>query len=147
MAEKRRLPLIQSNAEPPSAPRPAWHWVPIGVVAIFLAWIPLLMVSLALFGRRSTAAVIAGALASVVVGCFGAGYLVGRFGERAGKREATLAGVCAAFLAWLISVLRGQLHGGVVVAVVVLAVLAPLFGAFTRVGAARGVKARKPTDG
>ncbi len=50
MAERRRLPVIQSKPpEPePSEPdgsdeeaRPPWHWVGFGTVAIFAAWLPL----------------------------------------------------------------------------------------------------------
>ncbi|MBX3186140.1 MAG: hypothetical protein KF819_03955 [Labilithrix sp.] len=49
MAERRRLPVIQSP--PPASdggagddeiePRPPWHWIGFGTVATFAAWLPL----------------------------------------------------------------------------------------------------------
>src|SRR5579859_1236207 len=42
VAEKRRLPIIKSTPdEPGEPPRPPWHWVGFGAVAIFGAWLPL----------------------------------------------------------------------------------------------------------
>src|SRR5687768_2145051 len=48
VAERRRLPLIQSAPPPPPTPnedgeakRPPWHWVGFGTVAIFAVWLPL----------------------------------------------------------------------------------------------------------
>ena len=47
MAEKRRLPVLQSpkassgGDDDTGEPRPPWHWVGFGVVIIFAAWLPL----------------------------------------------------------------------------------------------------------
>ncbi len=62
MAERRRLPVVQS-APPPASPsgasgdddsiedRPPWHWVGFGTVAVFAAWLPLAWVAQSL-GER-----------------------------------------------------------------------------------------------
>lgn len=127
----RRLPVIQSKApeDAEAQARPPWHWVLIGAGIAFTSWIPLAM--LALWAGRKLAAsvadlsrpealsggerVAAGAaillplLVSFVVACAGAGALVGRFGGRAGRREAALAGAVAALAAWLIALASGAL--------------------------------------
>ncbi len=45
MAERRRLPVLQSSSsaaqEPEDEARPPWHWVGFGTVAIFAGWLPL----------------------------------------------------------------------------------------------------------
>ncbi len=44
MAERRRLPVIQSapkKDEDEGEDRPPWHWIGFGTVAIFAAWLPL----------------------------------------------------------------------------------------------------------
>lgn len=94
MAERRRLPVIQSAPPAPSpggpsaddsaAPdtdgagerRPPWHWVGFGTVAIFAAWLPLAYAAqaavahvLALrFGADATAEGMASALATMPAG-------------------------------------------------------------------------------
>ncbi|HEY8080239.1 MAG TPA: hypothetical protein VIF62_39185 [Labilithrix sp.] len=44
MAERRRLPVIQSppkNEDDGEEDRPPWQWIGFGTVAIFAAWLPL----------------------------------------------------------------------------------------------------------
>lgn len=53
MAERRRLPVL-SNPAPAEAqeePRPPWHWVGFGTVAIFAGWLPLAYVAGAVSSR------------------------------------------------------------------------------------------------
>lgn len=143
MSERRRLPVL--NDPPPKAggadagggdeetePRPPWHWIGFGVVAIFAAWLPLAYLggeasSRVMRGRfgadaskesielalaamtaaeraRLMATVALPSIAGLAVAAFGGGYVVGRFGDRTGAREAGIAGaitgVFATALAW-----------------------------------------------
>ena len=93
MAERRRLPVIQSAPPAPPAPpapgrgaepedenaipaRPPWHWVGFGTVAIFAAWLPLAYVAQAVvarvlaqrFGAAATATEIGMALGTMPAG-------------------------------------------------------------------------------
>ena len=107
--------------------RPPWHWSGIGAVLVFTSWLPLTLVSnvatRALVDRLVPAAsrgdvdahlatasplaraslraamVVPGALAFAIGAAFG-GWLVGRFGGRAGPREAAVAGLLSASTAW-----------------------------------------------
>ncbi len=133
----RRLPVLQNPASGDAdGARPPWHWVLIGAGFVFTLWIPLAIVaewlsralarSLVDLGdaqavaRFNTTApmgervllslALLGPLAlSFVVACVAGGMLVGRFGERAGSREATLAGLLAAVVAWLVALIGGAL--------------------------------------
>lgn len=137
---KRRLPLVgQGSGESPSAkpssnnpdpqrplqedeeplPRPPWHWTAIGVVAIYLVWLPLagLINSFVMktffdgmdstmlhYAPLSSRVILIGLNAiAFILSAFAGGYLVGRFGKGAGHREATLCGVVAAGLAWALA--------------------------------------------
>lgn len=69
MAERRRLPVIQSKPPEPSEPspedsddekRPPWHWVGFGTVAIFAAWLPLSYLA-GWLARRGAAPYVGGA--------------------------------------------------------------------------------------
>jgi MFS family permease len=131
-APKRRLPILSSSgggggpsgsgsgAGPDEEQdRPAWHWSGIGVVAIFLAWLPLAMLAgflivLLAAGEVDDPQRSGGAGASIflvilmvglplltfAIASFAGGFMVGRFGGRAGKKEATVAGFTAAAVAW-----------------------------------------------
>ena len=118
---KRRLPVVQNAAEPDEEPRPAWHWVGFGAVAIFVVWLPLAYVAEAV-GRRLSAgklgpveshfaelsrsdrlkvlAMIAvpQALALVLAGLAG-GFLVTRFGQKTTRRDAAFSGLSVGLLA------------------------------------------------
>jgi hypothetical protein len=41
MAEKRKLPMIQSRPDDAAPERPRSHWIGFGLVAIFTLWVPL----------------------------------------------------------------------------------------------------------
>lgn len=61
MAERRRLPVVNSpppkkdEPSPDDETRPPWQWVGFGVVAIFAAWLPLAAAAGALARRASRA--------------------------------------------------------------------------------------------
>src|SRR5258705_227693 len=113
----RRLKVLQDA--PPDEDRPAWHWAVIGVVFILSIWAPLAMLSSWVARRVSHLIVgdlppdelslrLADASASarfwlwfvLTVGpvlayglaCWASGAMVGRFGGKAGPREAAVAG-------------------------------------------------------
>ena len=121
---RKRLPVLQDEeGDEEAQDRPPWHWSGIGVIAIFLAWLPLASLVNTLVARmlRSAdpadgvelaAAAPAGARA-VMMGsnalCFAlaalaGGYLVGRFGGRAGPKEAGVSGLLTAVVAWALAI-------------------------------------------
>ena len=54
MAEKRKLPVLQSSPapnEPEGEERPPWHWVGFGTVGIFGAWLPLMALAQAVSNK------------------------------------------------------------------------------------------------
>lgn len=150
--KKRRLPVLKNGAEEIEE-RPPWHWAGIGVVAIFLAWLPLVMMVDWLLSRwvppdgldavsvRMRVLMLFVVAMSFATACFGAGYLVGRFGDRAGKREASVSGVIAAVIAWLIG-LRGGAIGGLLAWALMLVVLLGIAVPSARWGARRGLRRR-----
>jgi len=149
-APKRRLPLLARAevAEESDQDRPPWHWSAIGAAAIFLAWLPLAYVvngpiGEALSGRASAAiAAVALNVTAFAVASFGGGYLVGRFGGRAGVKEATVCGVVAATIAWLLAAI--QARSGVLVWLMLLTGMAMIGAGSSRVGGAFGLRGRKP---
>ena len=123
---KRRLPVLQTRDDPPEEERPPWHWIGLGAVATFLAWLPLAALAETVTRRLVTIddargapapaglwLVAAHALAFFAAGFLG-GLLVGRAGGKAGRREATLSGAAAGGLAWLIAAAQGTPGGALV---------------------------------
>jgi len=122
-----RPPEPASSPDEGDEPRPPLHWVGFGTVAIFAAWLPLTYVAGAIasrvmeqrFGRDASkeavtlalAAMDAGerarlmaivalpGLAALAIAAFGGGFVVGRFGDRTGSREAAMAGAITALVA------------------------------------------------
>lgn len=157
-AAKRRLPLLPKDevADESDVDRPPWHWSAIGTVAIFVIWLPLTFLTAALSKRfldeaaASSAAplvlrlVVAGQnLLGFGLASFGGGALVGRFGGKAGCKEATVAGFATAAIAWTTLAAQGvglTLAGGAALLLLLIAVGA---GA-SRAGGAVGLKQRKP---
>ena len=119
---KRRLPVVQPKLEDEGEPRPAWHWVGFGAVAIFVAWLPLAWIAEAV-GRRLVRSKVGGggeaalaelsrserlsALAMIALpqalalalASAGGGFLVTRFGQGTKARDAAFAGACVGLLA------------------------------------------------
>jgi tRNA-(ms[2]io[6]A)-hydroxylase len=140
----RRLPVIQSSAERDGPVRPPSHWIGIAAAATLALWMPLSLV--AFTAGRALAARIAGVgdvseldpsgvglsattragmtaalavpvLLSLALSALGAGALVGRFGERAGAREAVLGATLGAWVPCGAAVLGGGLRPFAVAAV------------------------------
>lgn len=152
---KRRLPVLQGRGAPgePEEERPPWHWIPLGAAATFLAWLPL--ATLAESGTRRLLAVeearganaaagvwllVAHALAFFTAAFLG-GLLVGRASTKAGLREATLAGMGAGALAWVLGVSQGT-PGGALVWGILLAIMAALGAGAARLGGRAGLRWR-----
>lgn len=165
-APKRRLPLLEKDPGGPlqdeeqSLPRPPWHWTAIGVVVIYLVWLPLagLLNSFVLNtffeGMDSTTIGLAPLKARIiliglnaaafVLSSFAGGFMVGRFGKEAGLREATLSGVVAATIAWTLTFVPAPSPALLVWALVLLCML--ILGALGAYGGARvgkGAKAKR----
>jgi hypothetical protein len=68
---------------------------------------------------------------------------VGRFGGRAGQREATASGVVAATLAWLLAMTQGR-ASEILVWALLLVIVALLGAGGAYLGGRRGLKRRKP---
>jgi tRNA-(ms[2]io[6]A)-hydroxylase len=166
----RRLPVIQSKAPEDAAAeeRPAWHWILIGAGFVLTIWIPLALIALwlgrqlgALLAPTHDPEALARAMASAsaakrlllavaslgplalsyAVATISAGALVGRFGAKAGRREAALAGLLAAGVAWSMAAASGSLSPWPV-ALGSFAVLGSFGILLTRWGANLGIKRR-----
>lgn len=115
--DKRRLPVLQASGAEPEEPRPPWHWVGFGAVAVFVAWLPLAYVAEAVGRRLAGRALddlaqltrherlvvfakigIPQALA-LAIAAAGGGFLVTRFGSGTRRRDAAYAGLCVGLLA------------------------------------------------
>lgn len=115
--ERRRLPVLQPKGEPDEPPRPAWHWVGFGAVAVFVVWLPLAWAA-ELVGRwltggglrhieglsRHERLVLLARLAvpqavALVVAAMAGGFLVTRFGDGTRPRDAAFAGLTVGLLA------------------------------------------------
>lgn len=143
---KRRLPMAPRTevAEPADEDRPPWHWSAIGAVGVFVFWLPLAYLVNGVIGARTGVAGVLLNAAAFVLACGGAGFLVGRFGGQAGRREAAVGGLAAAGLAWLVAALplaQAQLPLVVTLALLLLAVAALGAGAGWA-GGALGVRLR-----
>lgn len=176
VAERRRLPVLSSPPPEPGGassdddaePRPPWHWVGFGVVAIFAAWLPLAYLGAsassrvmnARFGADASKDQIEVALAAMTaaeraklmttvalpsifglaVAAFGGGFVVGRFGDKTGVREAAISGAItgalATALAW-----SGPTLSTLVAAFVTIAVAT----GFAALGGKTGTRRREGT--
>jgi hypothetical protein len=148
-APKRRLPMLPKVevADESDEDRPPWHWSAIGAVAVFLAWLPLAYIvngplgGLFNGGMAAKIGAVALNVAAFVIGSFAGGYLVGRFGGRAGVKEATVGGVAASVIAWALA--AAQARSGVLVWIMLLTGMAMLGAGAARVGGAFGLAGRK----
>lgn len=162
----RRLPVIQSSPDE-GEPRPPSHWVAIAAALALALWAPLVLLALPL--GRAIAARVAGVddvsqlataattspalraavaaalivpvLASLALAAGATGAIVGRFGGRAGAREAVLGCTLAALVAWGMSVSGGALRPWPVAAVTAL-LLGALAAVFAGLGARIGPRRR-----
>jgi hypothetical protein len=128
--EKRHLPVLQNKPDDEGEERPPWQWSVLGGATVLLVWVPLAYLA-ALVAKRvydrhvpdgdpeamrraieamppSTrlwlgALVVLGPLVAAALASFAGGVLVGRFGGRAGKREALVGGLGAAAVSVLVS--------------------------------------------
>lgn len=154
--EKRRLPVLQSKPaddEPPLEDRPPWRWISLGAVATFLVWLPLAALvervvqplAAPLEGSDANGAARLWAVGAhafaFLVGAFAGGFLVGRLGGKAGRREATLAGVAAGALAWLIAASQGT-AGGALTWGLLLVIMAMVGGGGGALGGSLGLRLR-----
>ncbi|MFT3766343.1 MAG: hypothetical protein QM820_12655 [Minicystis sp.] len=126
---KRRLPLAPRTevADPTDEDRPPWHWSGIGAVGVFVFWLPLALLVNGVLSPRSGAATVVLNATAFALASFGAGALVGRFGGRAGRREAAVSGLVAAVIAWLVTSIP-SLRADVATLVTLVLLLAALGG-------------------
>jgi len=152
--EKRRLPILQDKAptnEPEAEPRPPWHWSGIGVVASFLAWLPL-AAAIAMLSARMARHAVSPALGlgmmivvlhlfGFLVATFAGGLLIGRFGGQAGPKEGAVSGfVTAAFAVALAA--AAPVPGATIVTWIVLLIVVGGSGAASGMLGARVAKRR-----
>ncbi|WP_080599131.1 MULTISPECIES: hypothetical protein [Sorangium] len=151
--EKRKLPVLQSGGDDEGEDRPPWHWIALGTVAIFIAWLPLAGLVNTLLRRMIERAGDAGAQGSVRLAMVGlnviafalagvaGGYLVGRFGGRAGRREAAASGAVVAALAWALALAEGAPAGALGWALL-LVVVVTIGSAASYAGGSAGLRSR-----
>jgi tRNA-(ms[2]io[6]A)-hydroxylase len=141
------LPVLQNAS--PDEERPAWHWVPIGLAFMVSIWAPLAMLASWISAhwvrrilgdlpadelglrladadgaaRFSVGFAVTGLpVVAFAVACSAGGALVGRFGGRAGAREAALGGALTSAAGAGLTLLQG----GAWAALAGLLVLAPV---------------------
>jgi tRNA-(ms[2]io[6]A)-hydroxylase len=142
----RRLPVLQESAAPDDG-RPPWHWTLIGALFALSIWLPLAMLGLWMMSRivktpndapldpsehvsvpaepKFWMALLATSLLTFLLACLASGALVGRFGNRAGPKEAAQGCAAAAIVAALGSAFQigwGAALGGLMVLTLVGAV-------------------------
>ncbi|WP_437569042.1 hypothetical protein [Sorangium sp. So ce542] len=152
--EKRRLPVLQGGGgDDEGEERPPWHWIALGTVAIFIVWLPLAGLANTLLRRmveRTGDAAAEGSVRLAMVGLnaiafalagLAGGYLVGRFGGRAGRREAAASGAVVAALAWALALAEGAPAGALGWALL-LVVMVAIGAAASYVGGRAGLRAR-----
>jgi len=139
--KKRHLPVLKEpDVAPEDEDRPPWHWAAIAGVGVFVFWFPLILAIGALAGGSGK--LWAGLHAAAFsLASFAAGFLVGRFSGKAGKREAMVGGASAGGVAWLAGVTQGA-GAGLLAWLLVLLAVTILGGAASRAGAALGVRLR-----
>jgi len=138
---KRRLPVLGGGGSPDPGELPEERsrgaWVILGALAVFAVLVPVAMLAMAMvkaMGAPSPLVLVVLSVASVGLSSFAGGYLVGRFGARAGPREGGLAGALAGLVMWGLS--RAPLGGVILLVTVTAGVL----------GARVGVRSREPGD-
>jgi tRNA-(ms[2]io[6]A)-hydroxylase len=178
VTERRRLPVVQP---PPKAeernenddegePRPPWHWIGFGTVAIFGAWLPLAYLAGAVVKRavepyvgiaanaeeyaaryavlgpgdrvRLAAIQLIPHAIAFSLAAFAGGFLVGRFGKGTRPREAAAAGATTALIA--LGITAGGGFGSIGAALVMIVVVALLAVGTSAWGGKVGVSRRKP---
>ncbi|APR83296.1 Hypothetical protein A7982_08645 [Minicystis rosea] len=95
-------------------------------------------------GARTGATTVVLNITAFAGACFGAGFLVGRFGGKAGPREAATSGLVAAVMAWLVSAipsLRADVMTLVTFALLLIA-MAAIAAGFAWLGGKLGVAKR-----
>ncbi len=141
--KKRHLPLLPKVevAAEDDEDRPPWHWSAIAALGVFVFWLPLI---LALNGALPGPGAVWVSLnaAAFALACAVSGFLVGRYGGKAGPREAMVGGAAAAATAWLAAATQGM--RGPLTWALLLAVLVALGGGAARAGGALGLARRKP---
>ena len=168
MPPLRRLPVLQ-EAPGSDDGRPAWQWTLIGALFALSIWVPLAMLSSwiasravrrlvgevppdALADQLGTAqgatraglwfALTAVPILSFAAACLASGALVGRFGSRAGAKEAALGTALAAAVGALLSAAQT----GWAFSLVGLLVLAPVGAGAGWLGGRLGWRRRPPAE-
>ncbi|WP_437732532.1 hypothetical protein [Sorangium sp. So ce1335] len=150
--EKRKLPVLQGGGDE-GEDRPPWHWVALGTVATFIAWLPLAGLVNTLLRRmlegagdaeapaRVRVAMVALNVVAFALAGVAGGYLVGRFGGRAGRREAAASGAVVATLAWALALAEGAPAGALGWALL-LVVMVAIGSAASYAGGSAGLRGR-----
>jgi len=143
----RRLPVLQSSSDE-GAERPRWHYIVIGAGFTITLWLPLAVLGTWVGARlnswapRSALLQVTPLMLSFLVACLGSAVLVGRFGGKAGLREAFLGNLLGSAVVLGLAGLGGGVGPGVAAAAgVFMAVTSALAG---WAGARFGRRLRSP---
>jgi hypothetical protein len=165
MSPIRRLPVLQ-DASTSDEDRPAWHWTVIGLVFVFSMWAPLAMLA-SWAGERVVRRLLgdlppeelglrladanssdrfwlwfvltAAPVLAYALSCVAAGALVGRFGAKAGPKEAAIAGLLAALAGAALTLVQASIAASAASLVVLVPVGVGSAWLGGRIGLARRV--------
>jgi tRNA-(ms[2]io[6]A)-hydroxylase len=139
----RRLPVLQSSSSDDAPQRPRWHYLIIGAGFTITLWLPLAVVAMWVGSRLAfwvfevpneaalPAAVAAASSAqkswaaalqalplmlSFFLACFGSAVLVGRFGGKAGVREAIFGNLIGSAVVLGLAAMAGEVPLAVAIA-------------------------------
>ena len=117
----RRLPVLQSSSDE-GASRPPWHYLVIGAGFTITLWLPLAVVGtwagalLNSWAPRSAVLQVAPLMLTFLVACLASAVFVGRFGGKAGVREAILGNLLGSAVVLGLAGLGGGVGPGVAAA-------------------------------
>ena len=140
---KRHLPVLPSQPEPsPGAGMSPGRWVILGLLPVYLLWVPLAGLTAALtkrllgdtspdqLGLGLKLGIALAQVASFKLAAVAGGFLITWLGERTRIQDAARCGALAAGLAWFLAWLRSDLGALALPLFVVVTVLGAGAGAF-----------------
>lgn len=136
----RRLPVLQSSSD--DAPqRPPWHYVMIGAGFTVTLWLPLAMLATWVGARLVAPYQAIPLMFSYFLACLASAALVGRFGGKAGVREAIFGNLLGSAVVVGLGALGSQLEAALALAASAFLVAISLFAGWA--GARLGRRLRR----
>jgi len=122
----RRLPVLQSSSD--DAPqRPRWHYLVIGAGFTVTLWLPLATLATWVGARLVAPFQPTPLMFSYFFACFASAVLVGRFGGKAGVREAILGNLLGSAVVVGLVALGSEVEAAIAVAAGAFLVVSSIF--------------------